>query len=48
MTLVKKLLKGSALAWVIYPKNSTAHRINHPETETSFLSDLAALVFVQE
>lgn len=39
----KKLVKGSALAWVIYPENSTAHRINHPETEGSFLSDLAAL-----
>ena len=39
----KQLVKGSALAWVIYPENFTACRIKHPETEGSFLSDLAGL-----
>lgn len=39
----KKLVKGSALAWVTYPENFTARRINHPETEGSFLSYLAGL-----
>lgn len=39
----KQLVKGSALAWMIYPENFTACRIKHPETEGSFLSDLAGM-----
>lgn len=39
----KKLVKGSALACVIYPENSTACKISHPETEGPFLGDLAVL-----